>query len=66
MAVPTWVNPAWKDDENFLLSKLEIDTWKLKVATVAGCLWRSSSPQMTCLPLAEEVTEVPAITVVQA
>ena len=60
--VPPWVNPDWKDDDIFLLSKVEADTWKTRVATVLKCRWRGTTPFNTQLPFAHEVAGVTPIT----
>ena len=53
-----WCNPDWKDDDIFLLSKVDADVWKTRVATVVRCRWRGGNPHNTSVPWAYEVAGV--------
>ena len=60
--LPAWCQPEWKDDDIFLLSKIDADLWKTRVATVVKCRWRGNVPHNTALPWAHEVAGVQPIT----
>ena len=57
-----WINPDWKDDDIFLLSKIDADEWKARVASVVKCRWRGANPHNTSRPWALEVAGVKPIT----
>ena len=50
--LPQWTNPQWQDDDIFKLSKMDIDTWKVRVATAVGVRWRSQGLNQGQLPWA--------------
>ena len=58
---PVWVNPDWKDDDIFVLSKIDIDQWKVRVAAAAKCRWRGPNPHNTATPFAQQVAGVTPI-----
>ena len=57
-----WINPDWKDDDIFLLSKVDADEWKVRVASAVKCRWRGTNPHNTSRPWALEVAGVKPIT----
>ena len=57
---PHWCNPDWKDDDIFLLSKVEGDTWKTRIANVLKFRWRGNTPFNQQLPWARDVAGVKA------
>ena len=61
MSTPSWINPNWNDDDIFSLSKPEIDIWKIRVASVLKCRWRTQVPTIAAYPWAEEVAGSPPI-----
>ena len=56
-----WVNPDWKDDDIFLLSKIDVDQWKTRVAAAVKCRWRGVLPHNTSNPFAQQVAGVAPI-----
>ena len=59
---PSWVNPKWEDDDIFKLSKVEIDTWKTRIATTLGLRWRAPGLEANSKPFAAAVAGLEAIT----
>ena len=54
----SWCDPEWNDNDIFLLSKVDADMWKTRVASVVKCRWRGRNPTNTALPWACEVAGV--------
>ena len=57
-----WLTPEWADDDIFKLSKVDVDTWKNRIANVMGLRWRLPGAQHESKPFAKPVAGLEAIT----
>lgn len=59
VVVPAWVNPQWRDDDLFALTKPELDVMKARAAEVMSFHWRGVHVDK---PYAMEVAGVAPLT----